>query len=147
MINDGISLTYWGRHRMAVIFQTTLTFSNRFSSMKMYEFSLKFHWRFLLRDPINNIPALVQTMAWRRSGDKPLSEPIMVIWRICAPLDLNDLITVTTTNFISISLWKSNKYICRFLGCCFYFWWIHATVIFTPCTEASPNMYGLFGTQ
>ena len=27
---------------------------------------------------INNIPALVQTMAWRRPGDKPLSEPVMV---------------------------------------------------------------------
>ena len=28
--------------------------------------------------PINNIPALVQMMAWRRSGAKPLSEPMMV---------------------------------------------------------------------
>ena len=27
---------------------------------------------------INNIPALVQIMAWRRPGDKPLSEPMMV---------------------------------------------------------------------
>ena len=27
--------------------------------------------------PINNIPTLVQIMAWRRSGDKPLSEPVM----------------------------------------------------------------------
>ena len=27
---------------------------------------------------INNIPALVQIMAWRRTGDKPLSEPMMV---------------------------------------------------------------------
>ena len=26
----------------------------------------------------NNIPSLVQIMAWRRPGDKPLSEPIMV---------------------------------------------------------------------
>ena len=30
------------------------------------------------KDRINNIPALVQIMAWRRPGDKPLSEPIMV---------------------------------------------------------------------
>ena len=28
--------------------------------------------------PINNIPALVQIMAWRRPGDKPLSGPMMV---------------------------------------------------------------------
>ena len=27
---------------------------------------------------INNIPALVQIMAWRRLGDKPLSEPVLV---------------------------------------------------------------------
>ena len=29
--------------------------------------------------PINNIPALVQIIAWRQPGDKPLSEPVMVI--------------------------------------------------------------------
>ena len=27
--------------------------------------------------PINNIPSLFQIMAWRRSGDKPLSESMM----------------------------------------------------------------------
>ena len=30
------------------------------------------------RGPINNIPSLVQIMAWPRPGDKPLSEPMMV---------------------------------------------------------------------
>ena len=30
------------------------------------------------RCPIDNIPALVQIMAWRRPGDKALSEPMMV---------------------------------------------------------------------
>ena len=30
------------------------------------------------RGSINNIPTLVQIMAWRRPGDKPLSEPMMV---------------------------------------------------------------------
>ena len=29
---------------------------------------------------INNIPALVQIMAWRQPGDKPLSEPVMFSW-------------------------------------------------------------------
>ena len=29
------------------------------------------------KGPINNIPALVQIMAWRRPGDKPLSKPMM----------------------------------------------------------------------
>ena len=40
--------------------------------------SLKIPLTFVPKGPINNIPALVQIMAWRRSGDKPLTEPIMV---------------------------------------------------------------------
>ena len=41
---------------------------------------IKFSMKFVLKGPINNIPALVQIMAWRRPGDKPLSEPMMVSW-------------------------------------------------------------------
>ena len=34
--------------------------------------------KFVPKVRINNIPALVQIMAWRRPGDKPLSGPMMV---------------------------------------------------------------------
>ena len=40
--------------------------------------SIKISLKFVPKGPINNIPALVQIMAWRRSGDKSLSEPMMV---------------------------------------------------------------------
>ena len=40
--------------------------------------SITISLKFLPNVPINNITALVQIMAWRRSGDKPLSEPMMV---------------------------------------------------------------------
>ena len=40
--------------------------------------SLKISLKFVAMVRINNIPALVQIMAWRRPGDKPLSEPMMV---------------------------------------------------------------------
>ena len=40
--------------------------------------SLKKSLKFVPKVRINIIPALVQIMAWRRSGDKPLSEPMMV---------------------------------------------------------------------
>ena len=40
--------------------------------------SIKFSLKFVPKGPINNIPALVPIMAWRRPGDKPLSEPMMV---------------------------------------------------------------------
>ena len=33
--------------------------------------------RFFLKGPINNTPALVQTMAWHWTGGKPLSAPVM----------------------------------------------------------------------
>ena len=40
--------------------------------------AIKISLKFVLKGPINNIPALVQIMDWRRSGEKLLSEPIMV---------------------------------------------------------------------
>ena len=35
---------------------------------------------FVTKGPINNIPALVQIMAWCQLGDKALSEPIMALF-------------------------------------------------------------------
>ena len=40
--------------------------------------SIKISLKFVPKFPINNNPVLVQIMAWRRSGDKPLPEPMMV---------------------------------------------------------------------
>ena len=40
--------------------------------------SIKISLKFVSMGPIINIPSLVQIMAWRRPGDKPLSEPMMV---------------------------------------------------------------------
>ena len=40
--------------------------------------SLRISLKFVPKVRINNIPSLVQIMAWRRPGDKPLSEPMMV---------------------------------------------------------------------
>ena len=39
---------------------------------------IKISLKFVPRGPINNIPAMVQIMAWHRPSDKPLSEPMMV---------------------------------------------------------------------
>ena len=40
--------------------------------------SIKISLYFVPRGPINNITALVQIMAWRRPGDKPLCEPMVI---------------------------------------------------------------------
>ena len=61
---------------MDAISQTT--FSRVFSSMKNFSILIKFSLKYVRRGPIDNNPALVQILAWRRSGDKPLSEPMMI---------------------------------------------------------------------
>ena len=47
--------------------------------------SIEISLKFVPTGPIKNIPALVHIMAWRLSGDKPLSEPMMVslLMHIC----------------------------------------------------------------
>ena len=51
---------------------------NRIFVNENVRISIEFSLKFVPKGPINNIPALVQIMAWRRPGDKPLSEPMMV---------------------------------------------------------------------
>ena len=42
--------------------------------------SIKISLKFILKCPINSIAALVQILAWRRLGDKPLSETMLIIF-------------------------------------------------------------------
>ena len=39
---------------------------------------IKFSLKYVRNGPIDNNSALVQIIAWRQSGDKPLSEPMMI---------------------------------------------------------------------
>ena len=52
---------------------------------------IKISLKFVPKYSINNIPALVQIMAWHRPGDKPLSEPMMVSFPTHISLGLNEL--------------------------------------------------------
>ena len=60
-----------GRHFVDDVFKCVFLNSNVWISRKI---SLKF----VPKSPINNIPSLVQIMAWRRQGDKSLSETMVV---------------------------------------------------------------------
>ena len=42
------------------------------------QISIEISLKFVPNGSINNIPSLVQIMAWRRPGDKPLPEPMIV---------------------------------------------------------------------
>ena len=60
--------------------------------------------KFVPKVRINNIPALVQIMAWRRPGDKPLSEPMMVslLTHICVTRPQWVNWTIGKTHFMDI---------------------------------------------
>ena len=60
-----------GRHFADAIFKWMFLNENVWIPIKI---SLKF----IPKGPINNILVLVQIMAWHRSGNEPLSEPMMV---------------------------------------------------------------------
>ena len=70
------NLTHWGQDKMGAISQ--MTFSSAFSLNETFWIPIKISLKFVPKSPINNIPALVEIMAWRRPGDKPLSQPMMV---------------------------------------------------------------------
>ena len=70
-------------------------FSSIFLNEKVWTL-IKISLKFVPKGPIDNIPALVQIMAWRRLGDKPLSEPMIV--------RLPTLICVTWSQWVNCTL-------------------------------------------
>ena len=72
---NNYSLTHWSRDKLPL-------FHSRHFEIFFFNENV---WNddsnslnFVAKVPINNIPALMQVMAWRRPGDKPISEPTMV---------------------------------------------------------------------
>ena len=69
-------LIHWGRDKIDAISLPTF-FKSSFLNENIW-ITIKLSLKFVLRIPINNIPALVQLMSWCQPGYKPLSEPMMV---------------------------------------------------------------------
>ena len=107
-----------GRHFADDIFKCIFFNENAWISLRI---SLKF----VPEVRINNIPALVQIMAWRRPGDKPLSKPMMVslLTHICVtrPQWVNAIHfeKICTTKYGNICHWK-------------WFWNSFSTLIIVP---------------
>ena len=72
--------------------------------------SINISLKFVPRGLIDNIPTLVQVMAWRRPGDKPLSEPMMV--------RLPTHICVTRPQWVNVK--RCNYYIANTLYLCHF---------------------------
>ena len=68
--------------------------------------SIKISLNFVPKGPINNIPALVQIMAWCRAGGKPLSGPMMIniLMHIC--ISWPQWVSAVS----SISIWSFNTF-------------------------------------
>ena len=79
-------LTHWGWDKMAAIFADDI-FKMHFFNENL-RILIHISLKFVSKSPINNIPSLVQIMAWRRIGDKPLFEPMMpsLAMHICVTL-------------------------------------------------------------
>ena len=101
---------HWGWDKIAAISQTT--FSNAFSWNKNMWISLMISLKFVSKDRINNFPALAQITVWRRAGDKPFSEPMMVSFlthiHVCVN-ELNDE-KIYLNSIILIHLYLVNNY-------------------------------------
>ena len=94
-------LTHWGQDKMAAIFQAA--FSNASSWIKNVWISIKISLQFVPKGPINNIPGLVQIMAWRRTGDKPLSEAMLTY---CQLDSWEQILVKFKSDFLSFSFPK-----------------------------------------
>ena len=128
---EDIVLTHWPLRDVVVIFKSSIsdhrlqintlrsrqngrrfaddTFKRIFLNENV-RISIKISLQFVPKGPINNNPALVQIMAWRRSGDKPLSKPMMLslLTHICVtrPQWVNFVSTFCEIN-IRWTPWKS----------------------------------------
>ena len=71
MVTNLWYLIYWGREKWCHFADNT---SKCIFLNENIRISIKIALKFFPRGPINNIPALVQIMAWRRLGGKPLSD-------------------------------------------------------------------------
>ena len=69
------TLTYLALHKMAAILADGIF--KRFFVNKNVRIFIQISLKFVPNGPIDNKSALVQVMAWRRTGDKPLPEPMM----------------------------------------------------------------------
>ena len=81
----------------------------------LFQISLKF----VPKGPINNIPASVQIMVWRRPGDKPLSEPMMAIFptHICVTQPQWVKNAEKLFSFKLTPLWSTTAYNVTYVRC------------------------------
>ena len=116
---------------------------------------IKISLKFVPKGPINNILSLVQIMAWRRPGDKPLSEPMMVrlpthicLTKLTLTLWNRWVITFSRFNITRICLlWHGELWSCREAVWDWGWKWMKWQILY--CHEQMPwaNLFAVINFQ
>ena len=102
-------LTHWSLDKRAAIFQTA--FWNGFSSMKMYEYRLKFHWSLFLCVKLTIFRHWFRKcLGAGQATSHFLNQWRLVCWRIYASLGLSELTKFTCVLVVN--------YLCRHNAWC-----------------------------
>ena len=73
------SLTMVGMYRIVTVVTSDVGVPSTYLVLNENDYiSVKMSLKSVTWGPINNMPALVKIMVWRRPGDKPLSEQMIV---------------------------------------------------------------------
>ena len=124
LLGRGIGLTHWSRDKMAATWADNIFQCNCINEKILI--LIKMSLKIVPKVWINNIPALVQIMAWHRPGIKPVSKPVMV--------DLLMNICVTQTQWV--------KHILPTIGVNRLSWRIH--MIEFPLQRIHNTRFGCF---
>ena len=96
--NTTRGLTHWGGGKIAAISQAT--FSNAFSSMKMYEFRFRFHWNLVQRFELTFLHWFRQWLGTDQVTSHYLYQWWLVYWCIYASFSLKEFKELPTNYLI-----------------------------------------------
>ena len=134
-----MSLTHWGWDKIAAILQ--MTFSNEFSCMKIFIFSIEFHWSLFLRFQLTTSHHWFRQWLGAASATSHyLNQWCPVHWciYICHPASMHLVVTEMTTNtfFFCVCVFSTLKI---FLVIC-YFYFLSDQNIQDGCYKQCSNL-------
>ena len=78
-----------------------------------YRIPIQLSLKFVPRSPIDNKPAMVQVMAWRQTGDKPLPELLLTQFTDAYMQHYGEIEHIVVTDFLNILEWSFHRWMPR----------------------------------
>ena len=101
---------------------------------------IKISLKFVPKGAINNILALVKIMAWRRAGDKPLSEPMMVSLPTHIYVTRPQWVNRANSNLLFEAYWYAQKTLRHHVATCDMCGTLKNIFVGTPKRTAMPGL-------